>query len=114
MTIFRDIAVGVAASAAFALIQRTYFPLSPTATIASLVLVFVIAAGLAMFLGKRAPDAQEKGEGTSIASDNETDGQAKLDVKDVDVKGSGDVSIGSGNKSKGDMTVKVERTKVRK
>lgn len=107
MKIVKDIAAGVSASACFGLIDYLFLSLSGTMKIIGLVLTFAVALFIAMRFTKEPV-------GTRIVSETKVDGALGASVKNIDIEGERDISIGSGNEIKGDATIKIDDVKIRK
>ncbi|WP_447931241.1 hypothetical protein [Sphingopyxis fribergensis] len=107
MKIVRDIAAGIAASALFGLIDYQFLSLSATSKIIGLMLTFAVTFFIAMRLTKEP-------SGTGIVSDTKVDGNLDASIKNIDIEGEQDISVGSRNDIKGDATVEIDGVKIRK
>lgn len=107
MKIVREIAVGIAASASFGLIDYLFLSLSATSKVAGLILTFAVTLFIAMRFTKEA-------SGDEIFSDTKVDGNLDASVKNIDIESERDISVGSRNEIKGDATIEFDGVKIRK
>jgi hypothetical protein len=107
MNLVKDIGAGIAASALFGAIDYFLLSLPPFLRVAGLAVTF----GIAVIVAKR---FSRSSQAVKILSETKTGGTLDASIKDIDVEGGSDTSIGSNNDSSGDMNISIEGVRIKK